>query len=136
MNFQDLNLVIQTTLLAVVLISMGFRAKGNYFVHGVTMIGAVVAQLVGVIAVVATTPSSAMEPITSVPLNMNMFAVHAVFGGASIVAGFLLVALWRPKSTTFAAKSKRIAQVTGLLWVVTFVIGIVLGLTLHTGFFI
>ena len=100
------------------------------------MIGAVVAQLVGVIAVVATTPSSAMEPITSVPLNMNMFAVHAVFGGASIVAGFLLVALWRPKSTTFAAKSKRIAQVTGLLWVVTFVIGIVLGLTLHTGFFI
>ena len=136
MNFQDLNLVIQTTLLAVVLISMGFRAKGNYFVHGVTMIGAVVAQLVGVIAVVATTPSSAMEPITSVPLNMNMFAVHAVFGGASIVAGFLLVALWRPKSTTFAAKSKGIAQVTGLLWVVTFVIGIVLGLTLHTGFFI
>ena len=136
MNFQDLNLVIQTTLLAVVLISMGFRAKGNYFVHGVTMIGAVVAQLVGVIAVVATTPSSAMEPITSVPLNMNMFAVHAVFGGASIVAGFLLVALWRPKSTTFAAKSKRIAQVTGFLWVITFVIGIVLGLTLHTGFFI
>lgn len=136
MNFQDINLIIQTVLLAVVLISMWFRVKGNYFVHGVTMIGAVLAQLVGLVIVLATTPSSAMEPITSVSLNMSMFAVHAVFGGASLAAGFILVALWRPKSTTFAVKSKRIAQVTGLLWVITFVIGLVLGLTLHSGFFI
>ena len=136
MNFQDLNLVIQAALLAVVLISMWFRAKGNYLVHGTTMIGAVVAQLVGLIAVISLTPSSAMEPITSVPLNMNMFAVHAVFGVTSIVSGFVLVALWRPKSTTFPAKSKRIAQVTTLLWATTFVIGIVLGITLHTGFFV
>ena len=136
MNFQDINLVIQTTLLAVILISMWFRAKGNYLVHGATMIGVVVAQLVGTIAVIATTPSSAMEPITSVPLNMSMFAVHAVFGVASVASGLFLVALWRPKSTTFPAKSKRIAQVTALLWIITFVIGIVLGLTLHTGFFI
>ena len=136
MNFQDLNLVIQAALLAVVLISMWFRAKGNYLVHGTTMIGAVVAQLVGLIAVISLTPSSAMEPITSVPLNMNMFAVHAVFGVTSIVSGFVLVALWRPKSTIFPAKSKRIAQVTTLLWATTFVIGIVLGITLHTGFFV
>ena len=136
MNFQDLNLVIQTTLLVVILVSMYFRAKGNYFVHGVTMMGAVVAQLVGVITVIALTPSSAMEPITSVSLNMNVFAVHASFGVASIASGFVLVALWRPNSATFAAKSKRIAQVTGLLWVITFVIGIMLGITVHSGFFI
>ena len=136
MNFQDLNLVIQTTLLVVVLVSMYFRAKGNYFVHAVTMIGATLAQLVGLIAVISFTPSSAMEPITSVALNMNMFGVHAVFGVASIVSGFVLVALWRLNSTTFAVKSKRIAQLTGLLWVLTFVIGIVLGITLHNGFFI
>jgi uncharacterized membrane protein YozB (DUF420 family) len=135
-NFQDLNLVLQATLLAVILISMWFRARGNYFVHGATMIGAVLAQLIGLIVVIAFTPSSAMEPITSVPLNMSMFAVHAFFGLASIGSGLLLVALWRPKSITFAVKSKRIAQITGLLWVVTVVIGIVLGLTLHTGFFI
>ena len=115
---------------------MYFRAKGNFFVHGVTMIGAVVAQLVGFITVIALTPSSAMEPITSVPLNMNIFAVHAFFGVASIASGFVLIALWRPNSTTFAVKSKRIAQVTGLLWVITFVIGIVLGITVHSGFFI
>jgi uncharacterized membrane protein YozB (DUF420 family) len=136
LNFQDINLLIQTTLLAVVLVSMWFRVKGNYLVHGATMIGAVAAQLIGLIVVLATTPSSAMEPITSVPLNMSMFAVHAFFGAASVGAGVVLVALWRPKSTTFPAKSKRIAQLTAILWVSTFVIGIVLGLTLHTGFFI
>ena len=136
MNFQDLNLLLQTTLLAVVLISMYFRTKGNYLVHGATMIGATVTQLAGLIVVLALTPASAMEPITSVPLNMNMFGVHAAIGLASIVSGFVLVAFWRPNSTTFAAKTKRIAQVTGFLWVLTFVIGIVLGITLHTGFFI
>ena len=136
MNFQDINIVIQGTLLAVVLISMWFRTKGNYFAHGVTMIGAVAAQLIGLLAVLALTPSSAMEPITSVPLNLNMFAVHAVFGGASVASGLVLVALWRPKSTTFAGKSKKIALLTGILWVATFAIGITLGLMLHNGFFI
>jgi uncharacterized membrane protein YozB (DUF420 family) len=136
LNFQDVNLIIQTTLMAVVLISLWFRAKGNYLVHGAMMIGAVAAQLIGLVVVFATTPLSAMEPITSVPLNLDMFGVHAFFGAASVGAGLVLVALWRPKSTAFPAKSRKIAWVTGILWVLTFVIGIVMGLTLHSGFFI
>ena len=136
MNFQDINLILQTTMLAIVLISMWFRAKGNYLVHGATMIVAVAAQLIGLAYVFATTDTAAMQPITSVPYNMNMFAVHALFGGMSLGAGVVLLALWRPKSTTFPQKSKKIALATTVLWILTFVIGLVLGLTLHSGFFI
>ncbi len=136
MNFQDIGLIFQTAMLAVLLISMWFRAKGNYFVHGVTMIVAVVTVIVGVSFVFATADPAAMQSITSVPYNMNLFAVHGLFASMSLGAGVVLLAMWRPKSTTFPQRTKKIAMVMTVLWILTFVIGIVLGLTLHSGFFI
>ncbi len=35
----EINLVSQTVVLAVVLVSMALRMKGNYLVHGITMAG-------------------------------------------------------------------------------------------------
>jgi uncharacterized membrane protein YozB (DUF420 family) len=54
---------------------------------------------------------------------------------ATLVFGVWLVALWRPHSTEFAAKSKRQAQLTTILWVSTYVLGVLVFVTLHTTFF-
>ena len=39
LSMSEINFVNQTVVLAVVLVSMAFRMKGNYLVHGITMIG-------------------------------------------------------------------------------------------------
>ena len=42
MNAFDMNFLIQTTITAIVLVSMAFRMKGKYLAHLITMIAAVV----------------------------------------------------------------------------------------------
>ena len=134
LSFQDINLVIQTTLLVVVLASMAFRFKGNYLAHGATMIAAVAAQLVGLLTVIATAKSSEMTPLLSPTLHVGIFSFHAAIGAAAIASGLWLVALWRPHATAFPEKSKVPAYVTLSLWVTTYVVGILLLSVLHWSF--
>jgi uncharacterized membrane protein YozB (DUF420 family) len=64
--------------------------------------------------------------------TMAVFGLHAFFGIATLIFGTWLVALWRPRSTDFAAKSKRIWQITAILWVLAFAVGLLLYVALTT----
>ncbi len=132
----EINLVNQTVVLAVVLVSMAFRVKGNYLVHGITM-AVVVAWGLVVTAFGSQNffKSSYMQNLTSPTLNLAVFGLHIFFGIASLASAIWLVALWRPHSTTFPAKSKRIAQVTTILWVSAYVVGILFFVVLNTTLF-
>ena len=129
-------LAIQTVFLVPLLVSLLFRLKGNYFVHGITMIAAVAVELIGIISVSFLFGSaSAMEPLMNPLSTMAVFGAHGFFGIATLVSGVWLVALWRPKSTDFATKSKRIWQSTLVLWTLAFVVGLFLYVALTTAFF-
>lgn len=112
---------------------MGLRMKGKYLWHGVTMIVAVAYTLVVFFA--AGLPNlldSSYNPIlTSSPLHVVEFGLHAFFGLATIAAGLWLIALWRPKSTDFPMKSKRLAQIVPSLWVLAYIVGIAIFLTFN-----
>jgi hypothetical protein len=64
-----------------------------------------------------------------------MNSLHAIFSIPAIVFGVWLVALWRPGSTTFVIKSKKIAQATLIFWVSSYVVGILDFMIIHTTFF-
>ena len=64
--------------------------------------------------------------------TMAVFGLHSLLGVAALATGVWLVALWRPKSTDFAAKSKRIWQSTVTLWFLAFLVGILLYVALTT----
>ena len=125
-------LALQTVFLVPLLVSMAFRIKGNYFMHGITMIVAVAIELVGIISVSILFSGSSMEPLMSPSSTFAVFGLHGFFGIATLISGVWLVALWRPHSTDFAAKSKRIWQSTVILWISTFVIGLLLYVALTT----
>jgi hypothetical protein len=132
----EINLVNQTVVFAVVLVSMAFRMKGNYLVHGITM--AVVVAWGVVIAALGSLNffnSSYTATLTSPALNLAVFSAHAFFGIATFASAIWLVALWRPHSTTFPTKSKRIAQITTILWVSAYVVGIFVFLVRNTAIF-
>ena len=136
LSFAEINLIIQTFLTALVFVSMWFRLKGNYFMHEITMLIVMTAWTVGFIAVLFMNPfSSSTEIFSNTPLRLVMNILHGVFSIPALVFGGWLVVLWRPGSTSFAAKSRRIAQLTTVFWVPSYVVGVLDFVVLHTTFF-
>ena len=133
----ELNLVMQTFWTALILVSMWFRKKGNYLVHGIIMIVVVGATLISFSSVLLMTPptGSSMDVYFSSPLKMTEFISHAVLSIPAIFFGVWLIALWRPRSMSFAAKSKRIAQTTSILWILSYVAGVLGFVADYTAFF-
>jgi uncharacterized membrane protein YozB (DUF420 family) len=110
---------------------MWFRMKGNYLVHAITMIVAVVPVLIGSFVVLTSyMDSSFIQPYMSSDSTFVAFSLHTFLGVATLIFGVWLVALWRPGSTDFVARSKRIWQLTVIFWVSSYVVGVLLYLLL------
>ena len=137
LSFAEINLVMQTFWTALVLVSMWFRTKGNYFAHELTMLVVMCAWLVGFSAVLLMDPlsSSSLQLFATTPTRLVMNGLHAIFSIPALVFGLWLVVLWRPGSTSFAAKSRRLAQLTLVFWIPSYVVGVLDFLVLHTTVF-
>jgi hypothetical protein len=94
------------------------------------------AWVVGFTAVLFMNPfSSSTEVFSSSPTRIIMNALHAIFSIPALIFGAWLVVLWRPGSTSFVGKSRRIAQLTTIFWVPSYVVGVLDFMLLHTTFF-
>lgn len=135
-SFAEFNLIMQTIWTALVLVSMWFRTKNNYFAHEITMLIVMTAWAIGFIAVLSMDPlSGSTDILASTTLRLIMNALHGIFSVPALVFGMWLVLLWRPNSTTFVTKSKRIALLTTLFWIPSYVVGVLDFLVLHTTVF-
>jgi len=136
LSFAEINLIMQTIWTALVLVSMWVRIKGNYFVHEITMLIVMCAWWVGFSAVLFMNPfSSSTDVFSSTLLRLVMNSLHAIFSIPALIFGTWLVALWRPGSKSFATKSRRIAQLTTVFWIPSYVVGVLDFIVLHTTFF-
>ncbi len=137
LSFAEINLFMQTLWTALVLLSMCFRIKGNYFVHEIIMLVVICASIVDFSAVLLMSPlsSGSLQIYSSSPLRLVVMLFHSLVSVPALVGGVWLVALWRPESTSFPAKSKRIAQITAVSWVLSYVAGVLSFVVLHTTFF-
>lgn len=136
LGFAEFNLIMQTLWTVLVLVSMWFRMKGNYFMHEILMLIVMSAWAVGFTAVLFMDPfSGSSEIFSSTPLRLVMNALHGIFSVPALIFGLWLVVLWRPASTSFPAKSRRIAQLTTIFWVPSYVVGVLDFLALHTTLF-
>jgi uncharacterized membrane protein YozB (DUF420 family) len=137
LNFHDINLIMQTFWTALVLVSMWFRARGNYYAHAILMIVVVTATLVSFSGVLVMSPPTggSMDSYVSSPLNLAELISHAILSLPAIILGVWLVVLWRPHSTTFPAKTKKMAQATAILWVLSYVAGVLGYLVSYTPLF-
>jgi uncharacterized membrane protein YozB (DUF420 family) len=137
LTFREINVIMQTFWMSILLAGMWFRSRGNYFLHEVLSIITVAATLVSFALVIVMSPpgGSDMQVYFSSPLNLWVFLAHAVFSFPAIIFGVWLVAIWRPNSVTYAAKSKRIAQLTIVFWILSYVVGILDFLILRSKIF-
>jgi hypothetical protein len=122
----QINLIIQSYWVGLIVASMGFRKVGSYFVHGVLMAVVVVATVVGFSLVLLMSPPSvgSMGSYVASPLKVAEIVAHSVLSIPAIAFGVWSVAIWRPNSATFPAKSRRIVQLMVILWVLSYVAGV------------
>lgn len=127
-------LAIQTIFLIPLLVSFVFRSKGNNFMHGITMVVAVLIVIIGIGAVSVFFGSSDVinEYYMNPTSTLVVFSLHSLVGISTLISGVWLVALWRPSSSEFVAKSKKIWRLTISLWAIAFMVGILLYVALTT----
>jgi len=126
LSFRDINLLMQTLWLTLLLMSMWFRKKGNYSAHGILMIVVVTVTLVSFSGVLIMTPpnSDSMGDYFGSAADIVVFLAHGIFSVPAIAFGVWLVVQWRPSSASFRAKSRRAAQLTTVFWVASYIVGI------------
>ena len=129
-------LVFQSVFTVLALVSMAFRMKRNYLVHGIILMALIAVEWIALIAVSASSilsgesMQSLMEPMST----LIIFALHGLFGFIAFIGGTLLLALWwRPSSlSNFAAKSEMTWRVTLISWIISFVVGVFLYVAVTT----
>ncbi len=127
----EINFALQTTILAIVLVSMAFRMKGKFALHGITMGAAVIfGFVVAGIASPLFFDNSYTQTLTSPAMNLAVFATHAFFGIASFATGATLIA-FLIKDRAIPGGSTLIAKIVTILWILAYVVGISLLLVLH-----
>jgi hypothetical protein len=135
LSFAEINLIIQTLWTGLIFVSMWIRFKAHYFVHEITMLIAICALLVSFSAVLFMGPLISSSDFSSSSARLVMNSLHGIFSIPALVFGLWLVALWRPGSASFATKSKRIAQLTIVFWIPSYVVGVLDFMILHTTIF-
>lgn len=126
LSFRDINVIMQTLWMTLLLVSMWFRKTGNYLLHGILLIMVVSITIVSFLGVLVMSPmdNSSMDEYFATPLDAAVFFGHAVFSFPALAFGVWLILLWRPNSATYAAKSRKIAWLLTVFWVLSYIVGI------------
>jgi uncharacterized membrane protein YozB (DUF420 family) len=137
LTLAEISLLIQSIIFILFLVSIAFRMKGKYLVHVVTLLVAIISMLsffAWWVFEIAPTFDSYLPTVLSPPLHLVNWLAHEFLGISTLFLGAWTVSLWRLGSTEFEAKSKRIWRLTTILWVLAYVVGLLLFLTLNTNF--
>ncbi len=137
LSFRDINVVMQTLWMSLLLVSLWFRKKKNFLFHGVLLIAVVSITIVSFLGVLVMSPmgDSSMDEYFGSVVDVAVFLAHAVFSFPALIFGVWLIALWRPSSPTYLLRSRRVAWLLGVFWVLSYVVGILDYLVIRIGLF-
>jgi uncharacterized membrane protein YozB (DUF420 family) len=126
LSFREINIIMQSLWMTLLLIGMWLRRKGNYFIHGILTIAVVSITIVSFLGVLVMSPmgSGSMNEYFGSLVDVVVFLAHSVFSFPALMFGVWLVLLWRPSSASFPAKTRRLAQLTTVFWVLSYIVGI------------
>jgi len=124
----QINLAFQIVVLAVLLVSLVFKVKKKFVLHGATMLIAFLLYLISFFMVMLPSFLNLQEFIINYPSNrLSIVTVaHAVLGGITDIFVLWLIFSWRLRSNIQSCiRKKMIMRVTLILWLTVLVLGIV-----------
>lgn len=139
MTLPELNLLIQSLILILFLISLVFKFKGKFSIHGTLMLITVVSAIAVFLLVSPSIMSENSSSVTDYlqqffdsPLNFVLFAVHVSSTILSVLLGLWVVGSWRFRSELFCAPKKKIMRLISILWILGYIVGILFYLVINT----
>jgi uncharacterized membrane protein YozB (DUF420 family) len=124
----DINLALQVIMFVIIVISLIYKNKKKFKIHGGLMGIAVILHILTFLTVMGPIffgHFSAFVDYTSYP-EIQTTWIHAIPGAIAMIMGILLVGLWtlRPSNIAACSRRKRLMDITVLLWLVSLIFGI------------
>ena len=137
MSLYGLNLGIQFLTLVVFLASLVLKWKKRYFIHGTLMLVAVISHLTSFMwsmSYVASknTFTQVMSAFFANSLTLSIFAIHTLLGVLSGLLAIWILGSWRLRPTHFCTKNRKKMRYTAILWILSYIMGVLLYTLLHT----
>jgi uncharacterized membrane protein YozB (DUF420 family) len=124
----DINLILQIVMFAIIVISLIYKNKMKFKIHGVLMGIAVILHVISLLAVMGPSFSAGYEYFTTSTSDFGVQTmwIHAIPGAIALILGIILVGTWasRPSNIAACSRRKRIMDITTLLWLVSLIFGI------------
>ena len=124
----DINLILQTIMFLIIVISLIYKNKRNFKIHGGLMAIAVILHVITFLIVMGPSFFEGFNYYitTTSDLSVQMTLTHVVPRAIAMILGIVLVGAWALRSSNIAACSRmrRIMDVTVLLWLVSLIFGI------------
>ncbi len=124
----DVNLALQVIMFVIIVISLFYKNKKRFNIHGGLMGIAVILHILTFLTVMGPIffgQFSAFVDYISYP-EIQTTWIHAIPGAIAMIMGILLVGAWavRPSNVAACSRRKRLMDVTVLLWLVSLIFGI------------
>jgi uncharacterized membrane protein YozB (DUF420 family) len=132
----DINLLIQIVSVILVIIGIIYKLKRKLKIHGYLMSIAVLLHLVTFIIAMGPSFFDGLEFFTNFTdlLGVQAMWIHAITGGIALIIGIFLVLVWiiNLSNITGCVKRKRIMDITTILWIISFIFGMITYLSFYT----
>jgi hypothetical protein len=125
----EVNMIMQSVWMSLILASIGFRKADKHFIHGFLITAVVIATLVSFSSVLMMwSPSDSAHTVSvyfNSPFKIAEFVAHGIFSIPALVLGVWFIALWRPNSTTFSVRNTQIGKLMVIMWALSYLVGVV-----------
>jgi uncharacterized membrane protein YozB (DUF420 family) len=135
LSLAEINFIIQTLILIILLVSFVFKNKAKFFVHGTLMFVTVflsVASFLWFISQKAPTFTSYIQQFFDSSLNFILFIVHTSFTTIAVLLGIWIVIGWRFRTNLFCASKKKVMRIVAILWILGYFIGVIFYFVINT----
>jgi uncharacterized membrane protein YozB (DUF420 family) len=124
----DINLILQIIMFLIIIISLIYKNKRKFKIHGGLMAIAVILHVLTFLIVMGPPFFESFNYyITATSdLRVQTTLAHAVPGAIAMIMGIILVGAWalRPSNIAACSRMKRLMDITVLLWLISLIFGI------------
>jgi uncharacterized membrane protein YozB (DUF420 family) len=133
----QINLALQFTIAAILLLGFGLKKRNKFFSHGTVMLVAVILNALSIMLVMGPSLLGRVQFVEDYPLGKLSLAIlgHAILGSGVEALGIWIVASWHLRSAVQSCVGKKkIMRWTLAAWFATLSLGVALYILIYVPF--
>jgi len=124
----DIYLILQIGMFLIIVISLVYKNKNKFKIHGGLMGIAVILHVLSLLVVMGPSFYDGYDYFMTATseLGVQTTWIHAIPGAIAMILGIVLVGVWalRPSNIAACSRRKRLMDITVLFWFISLIFGI------------